>query len=91
MGRCERSEQAHLVFEMGLSVAGKRGCPGVPILGVFMSFLWHFLLIFGHVGHFFASFWRLEVLFGHGVKSLVKIGKFCEFFTVYLAFWGDIR
>ena len=47
---------ATLVFEVGLSVAGKGGCPGGPILGGFGRFKVGFWVVFCRFWRFFAFF-----------------------------------
>ena len=49
---------ARLVSEVGLSVAGKGGCPVVLIFGVLVLFL-------GCIGQFLAIFRKILVIFGH--------------------------
>ena len=44
---------ATLVFEVGLSVAGKGGSSLESIFGVFSLALWRYWIIFRHFGHFF--------------------------------------
>ena len=62
---------ARLVFEVGLSVAGKGGCPVVLIFGVLGLFLGRFgpfLVIFrgisGIFGNISVNFWQFSVILG---------------------------
>ena len=58
---------ARLVFEVGLSVAGKGGSPVAPIFGVFGRFVFFFWLFLSFFCHSFC----IEVLFGHLVDFLI--------------------